>query len=129
MAQLPPFKQIRKEDFPESPQWFAGVTYILNQFMNAVYLAFNRNISFRQNIDCQIFTYTFDATSPFTPIDITTTLKRKADGVLILQATNNTLRIPVNSTCSWIVTNGGVSITDISNIDAGNQYTITFLIL
>lgn len=130
MAQLPPFKSLRKEDFPQAPMWFIGVMYILNQFMNAVSLAFNKNISLRQNMDCQIFVYTFDyAVAPFTAIDITTTLRRKADGVLVLQNVNNTTREAVNSTCAWNVTNDGVSVTDISGISVGNQYTITLLIV
>lgn len=123
------FKQLKQEDFKTAPSWMSQIFYIINQFGTSVLQAFNKSISFRQNIDCQLFTYTFDQSASFTPIEIQTTLKRRADGVILLSTYNNTTRAANNSTCSWIPINGGVSIEDISNLSAGNQYVVTFLIM
>ena len=123
------FRSLKKEDFPQAPQWIVNMFYILNQFGNGVFQAFNKNITFQQNIDCQIFSYTFNREATFSPIDIQTTIKRNADGVIILSCYNNTSREAVAGVCSWIPINGGVSITDITNTSSGNQYVVKFLIL
>lgn len=126
---LPVFKNLRKEDFPDSPNWMTEVFYILNNFMTTLSNGLNKQITFQDNIACQIFTFTFTAQSVFDPFVINTTVKTTPIGVVLLQVNDDTDRVSVAANHSWIVVNGGVKITDITNLTVNHKYTVRFLII
>ncbi len=52
----PILDRLRKEDLTGSPQWMDRVIYILNRFLESVVQLFTKNITFKDNIDSQIYT-------------------------------------------------------------------------
>ena len=126
---LPPFKNLRKEDYKDAPTWMASVFYIINNFFTSVSQGLHNGLTIRDNLDQQIFEYDFTYVSNFT-VDITTTINHRPDGVLCLFCYNQTTRTAVlqpQLACSLI--NNGIRIEQLSGLTINNQYTIRLLIV
>lgn len=55
MAKLPPISRFLREDFP-GQDWIDKLLWPLNQFMNTIYGAMNKNLTLNDNCACQIKT-------------------------------------------------------------------------
>ena len=86
MSALPPIKRITKEDLREAPNWIDRLLIPLNQFFDSVYGALNRNLTFEENIRCQV--QTFQLVAGVAASDNTTsfalTLKRVPIGLFVV---------------------------------------------
>lgn len=141
MAKLPNQKRITREDLREAPNWIVRLLTPLNSFMETVYYALNRDITYTENIACQIkeidFTTQADysTASPvvdgFPPLQFTHTLKTKPIGVEKLQIIENgnadTVITEVVS-LDWYSSNGVVYITYITGLKDSTEYTIRVLV-
>lgn len=145
---LPPIRRILAEDFPQTVQvnnnecstsWFQRPQYILNNFMYYIYNLLNGGLTFGNNIAAQIEVLSVTTgstynTGVFTPIKFTKTLTAKAQGLIIVQITNET-----NANYTVITTavgaldwqdlgNGSIQINFISGLANSSTYNVTFLV-
>lgn len=138
MAVLPSIKSIREEDIgPEAPSWIGNLLGPLTIFMEAIYSALNKDITFSQNIACTIRDFTIQTKSTysigdFEPITFPSGLKSKPTGVLVMQVQDvNSPYTPITSavSCSWQDISGDIKIVYIAGLADSKKYNIRFLVI
>lgn len=121
-------KRIRREDIKEAPSWIDRIIGPFNIFVDTVSNAFNKKITFQDNIQC--FFKTVEVVSlPFT---IANDLPVKPSAVFIAQVyeTNSpTATIGTAITVEWGIVSDGIQIKNIEGLTAGTKYTITMLVI
>lgn len=137
MAKLPNQKKLRKEDIPDSPDWFGVVIDVMNSFMESVYFALNKQITFNDNIACQIKDINFTTSSiystgllvDFGKLQFTHTLKTKPQGLFIMQLTqSNNAPIIKTVSCDWNQEGGLVYINYISGLEDSTTYNLRVMV-
>lgn len=140
MAKIPAVKSIRIEDIsPEAPQWINNLLSPLNSFMENIYSALIKNITFTDNIACMIKDIDFrttgnytSSTKEFDTINITNTLKTTAQGLFIMNLYNSTdpySKITNAVTPFWIDDNGIIKIQYITGLADSTNYKGKVLII
>ena len=139
MAKIPAVKSIRIEDIsPEAPSWVNNLLSPLNSFMETIYSALIKNITFNDNIACMIKDIDFRTPSDYTSannfetINITNTLKTTAQGLFIMQLYNNSdqySKIVSAVTPFWLDDNGIIKIQYISGLSNSINYKGKVLII
>lgn len=126
---LPIQKKILREDLKDAPDWANGIIQPINQFMEIMYQAMNKNVD-ETNLTSQIKEVVITVPSTYPVMDaikFQSTLKIKATGCTILQIINKSNYLPVASgNPAWIDNNGVITITEIQGLTASNTYTIRF---
>jgi len=126
---LPIQKKILREDLKDAPDYINGVLGPLNQFMEIMYQAMNKNID-ETNLQSQIREVTVVVPSTYPVMDaikFQSTLKVKGTGCTILQCINKTTYLPVaTGNPAWIDNNGVITITEITGLTASETYIIRF---
>lgn len=130
---LPTQKKILREDLKQAPGWIDSLIDPLNSFMESVYQALNKNITFSENIACFIkeITYTTPSTYPtMDDFEFTSTLKTKAIGVQLLQIVEKTAYLPPANPLyvPWTENNGKIVIRSIPGLSANKTYLIRLLV-
>lgn len=59
MANLPKITRIRREDLPDAPGWIEKLLYPLNLFMEGVYQALNKNLTYAENLAAKVVEFEF----------------------------------------------------------------------
>lgn len=133
---LPPLRKVLKESLKGSPDWINPVIESLNSFQEWVYQMFNKNLTFADNFQAFIkeLTYTTNSSYPGTPngdVRISTELKVKASGLILLQAVEKTTYIPAAGPVyvPWVEDNGYIVIGSIEGLEASKTYIIRLLII
>lgn len=126
---IPSLKKILREDLKDAPDWVNGILVPVNQFMEYIYQAMNKNISDSDNISCQIkeLTYITPSTYPVMDnVEFLSTLKVKATGVTLLQVVDKDTYVPPTSAVyvPWVEMNGSITIYPITGLAASKIYTI-----
>jgi len=139
MAKIPAVKSIRIEDIsPEAPQWINNLLSPLNSFMENIYSALIKNITFQDNIACMIKDLEFRTLSNYSSsqgfdiININNTLKATAQGLFIMQLYNSSdpyARITNAITPFWIDDNGIIRIEYITGLADSTNYKGKVLII
>jgi len=128
---LPIQRKILREDLKEAPSWVDGLIGPLNNFMETIYQALNKNID-EVNLLSQIKEVLVVVPSTYPdmePVRFQSTLKIRATGCTILQCTNKATFIPVaTGNPAWVDNNGTIQISSITGLTAGQSYTIRFRI-
>ena len=134
MAKLPSLKKILREDIKEAPAWIDKLIYVLNKFMEEVYGALNKNITFTENIASDIRSISFLTKSTYPIFDIqkiANPLSTIPMGVILLKAQNvsdnQSIKSPLG--IDWDFNEGNVRILHISGLEASMKYKLSFLIL
>jgi hypothetical protein len=134
MAKLPPFKRLIMEDFPSKYQDLLDkLLYGINQFFESVSNSLNKNISFEDNIACQVKELVL--TAPITqakPASFVNTLGRPCRGVLLINAENLSDANSPLTAAPFIQFTGAadqIVITNISGLTSGKQYRIKIICL
>lgn len=134
MASLPSIRRIMREDFPEAPQWLERLIFPLNLFLDSVYTALNRNLTFGENVRAQIksIQITAGAAAINNTIAFTASIS-PVQGVLLLgavqQGATYTPLTVAPTVASWRASNGMIYIDSITGLTAGVLYTITILVI
>ena len=135
MAKLPSITRVRREDIPDAPDWIEKLLTPLNQFMESVYGALNKNLALEANVTAQIKELTFSTdTSGAIQGDLSfqRTLKTKAKGLLVLQlledADNHTPHEGAVHV-DWLDISGVIEIYAISELSPSTDYRIRVLLL
>jgi hypothetical protein len=135
MAFLPTVKSIRREDIgPEAPAWVDNLLGPLTTFMEAIYSALNRQLTFQENIACTIRDFSFTTSSTyntgdFTAINFPSGLRTKPIGCMILQITNANASVITSAvSLSWEDLSGNIKINYVSGLANSNQYNMRLLV-
>lgn len=135
MAETIKIKRLSREDFKEAPGWIERLLGWLNQFVEFVTLAFNGNITFEQNIQCQIknFELVAGASADLCTAQFKNTMRVAPKQIFLgkaVQRSGNfiTLTSPV-SLNSWRYENGTIYIMSISGLTNGAIYDLSVLII
>lgn len=126
---LPVQKKILREDLKDAPDWINNVIGPINNFMETIYQAMNKNID-ETNTQSQIREVTVVVPSTYPtmePIKFPNTLKVRATGCIILQCIDRSTFLPVaTSNPAWVDNNGVITISAITGLIASKTYTIRF---
>lgn len=133
MAALPPIKRLAKEDFPEAPKWVDRFLYPLNLFMDSVYAALSRTLTFEENILSQ--KEKFQIRAGATPADNVYTfslrMKAKPEMLFLGQCVESgddpdPIEQPIH--VEWLFDGVNVQITSVYGLTSGTLYDFTVLL-
>lgn len=138
MASLPTIKRVQRSDLGgDIPEWVDSLLSPLNQFIEEVYSAFNKNLTIPENVKGQIKNLTFrtsssytSASKDFTEITYLNTLGRKTQILLLgyIEEIGTPKKKHDAITISWYDNNDGtVTIHYISGLSNSKNYNITIL--
>lgn len=130
---LPTIKKILREDLKDAPSWVNGIIEPMNTFMESVYQALNKNITFRENVAAFVKEISYKTTSAYPVadnIEFMNDLKVKATGVELLQAVDKATYLPAPGPVyiPWVEDNGTIVIGSITGLEASKTYVIRLLI-
>jgi len=139
MARLPLIKRILREDLPDAPNWVERILLPINQFFEGVYNAFDRNITFTDNIAAQVHSFDFTTSSAydgtaanFETIEFARTLNFKPVGLLLLQIiedADNHTPIEGSPYIDWLDINSTIEIYLIRGLKASTKYTARVMLI
>jgi hypothetical protein len=137
MASLPTIKRVQRSDLGgDIPEWVDSLLSPLNQFIEEVYSAFNKNLTIPENVKGQIKNLTFRTSSnytsskEFTEITYLNTLGRKTQILLLgyVEEIGTPKKQHDAITVSWYDNNDGtVTIHYITGLSNSKNYNITVL--
>lgn len=130
MAQINPQKFII-EPFKDQASWIGNLLSPLNDIMNDLILAFNNQITIKENLYQEIKEIKFKNTAGDFPLKFKTKFNANPQGVLMIYSYDNTLSVPaaLNSAIDWTFANNELKISSISGLTASSTYTIRLLII
>lgn len=126
---LPIQKKILREDLKDAPDWVNNIIGPVNNFMETIYQAMNKNVD-ETNLQSLVKEVTVVVPSTYPtmdPIKFKNTLKVKATGLTILQCLEKSNYTPVaTGNPAWIDDNGTITISAITGLTASKTYIIRF---
>ena len=136
MASLPTIKRVQRSDIGgDIPQWVDSLLSPLNQFIEEVYSAFNRNLTIPENVKGQIKVLNFRtatnySSKVFTEINYLNTLGRKTTILLLGQVLE--VGVPTKKhdalSVSWYDNNDGtITIHYIAGLEDNKDYIVTLI--
>ena len=137
MASLPTIKRVQRTDLGSNvPEWVDSLLSPINQFMEEIYSAFNRNLTIPENVAGQIIDINFKTLSDysnnktFTEIRVLSKLKIRTKVLLVGQCTK--IGDPSKKHdaifLTWYDNNDGtISIRYISGLENDSEYNITII--
>ena len=134
MSKLPSIKKILKEDIKDSPAWMDPVLYVINRFMEEVYGALNKDITFQDNIAASIKTITFTTKSTYPVFEvqkIANPNKTSPIGVVLLKAANQSNNQIIGNAIGvdWDFLEGNIRILNVSGLLPNIKYQLSFLVI
>jgi len=135
MAKLPTVRRISREDLrdPKAPKWVDQLLRLLNNFMESVYSALDKNIVFGDNVRTQekIFVITAGATATDNTFQFLLALSVAPTGLWITNVfETNAPTTPITTAIFpwWRRESDTVFVDAIAGLTNGTQYTITVMI-
>jgi len=139
MAKLPVLKRILREDIKEAPDWIERLLYPINTFFDAVFQALKKNITFDDNIACQLRDVGFRTTAAYdgtaanwTTISFMKILKTKAQGVWIInikEVADNYTAIEGATTIDWLEFENQIEIHLVQGLKASTSYNMRVIVM
>lgn len=131
MASLPTVNQIRREDIPNAPSWIDKVLDPLNQFMEGVYSALNRNLTFTENslAQKQIFEVVAGASASACTAKFLLTMKVKPFTIFLTVTPKGALGDTFSPSFTWNYDGASINITSISGLTSGTTYSAVALLV
>lgn len=131
---LPPTKKILREDVKDAPSWISGIIEPVNSFMENVYQALNKNVTFTENVNSFVKEITYRTTIAYPVADqisFTNELKTRVTGVFVMQVYERTTYLPAAGPVyvPWVEDNGKVVVDSITGLVADKVYTIRLLVI
>jgi len=131
MAKFSFLKRIIKEDFPEQYRDLIDkLAYPFNQLAEFISLAFNNNITFQDNIYCQVKDVDVELNSsgiPKSPTKFISTLRSKSNGLFVIRADNltNPNTYPTNAPFISFTENSNIiTVNKVTGLQANNKYRL-----
>lgn len=137
MAKLPSIRAILRESLTEAPSWIVKLLDPLNSIIETLYSALNRQITFSENIACQIRTISFTtsatySTGDFSRLTFESSLGVKAKGLLlgqILRDEEPYAAIQEGVSLSWREQSGSIQIDFVSGLANSTRYLLTVFLV
>ena len=134
MAAPPKIKRLSREEFKEAPSWIDRLLYWLNVLVEYVTLAFSKNITFDENIQSQIKSFSLVAGAAATnnTTSFMSTMRVTPRGLILMRATEqvgNYVPIAAAVSVEWRFESGSVFITSITGLTSGRTYDFTVLLI
>ena len=134
MAKIPGKNRFSIEGYKDVPGWFTRFLDELNTFSEGISLAVAGNLTFLENMAARVVDANIAAGAAATDntVEISLPEGRIPLGVLVLQATQTSDTLAVNSSAiwpDWRYLNGAVSIRAITGLTNGTKYLIRFLVI
>ena len=131
---LPNIKKILREDLKGAEAWVSGLIDPLNNFMEQVYQALNKNITFSENIAANIRELTVKTSSTYPTMDrieFLTGLRVRSTGLILLQAYEKATYVPVAGPVyvAWTEEDGNILIYNITGLSASKIYIVRVLVI
>lgn len=124
---IPVQTKILREDLKDAPDWVMGIIGPINQFMETITLALNKNID-GVNLAEQIHEVDVRVPSSYPtmdPILFRSTLKTRAIGMQVMQCYEKSTFTPISvGNPAWKDTDGNISITSVPGLTAGKTYVL-----
>lgn len=130
MALIKPQKFI-VEAFRDQASWIGSLLNPLNFMFNDLSLAFNNQITVKDNLYQEIKEIKFKNETASFPLRFRTKFNVYPQGMLMIYSYNNTLSTPaaLNAAIDWTFTNNEIVISSISGLTASQSYTIKMLVI
>ena len=134
MASALQIKRLSREDFKDAPSWIERLLQWLNQLVDFVGSAFNKNITFDSNIACQIkaFELTAGAGAADNVLQFACTMKSAPRMLFkgsVVQKSGNYVALTASVDVFWRYESGNVFITSITGLTAGLIYDFVVLLV
>lgn len=125
MSKIPLIKRLMREDYPDQKSWIERLIAPLNTFMETVSAAMDRNLTFSDNLDCQIVTVTV-TTGSETVFSVKT--RAKPNGLLVWKVTTMSGSDPTAAPFpmwQYIAGSNSIKVTSWLGLSPGSKYQIT----
>ncbi len=131
---LPPIKRVTKEDLTGAPPWIDRFLYSFNLFLNTIYGGLNKNITFQENINAQIATFSLvaGAAAANNTASFGLTLKQPPVGlwpIKIVSSNVNFTPIAAAVFVEWLYDGTLVQIKSVTGLANGTQYNFTVVLI
>ncbi len=132
---LPDLRKILREDVKTKEQWVSAIIDPINSFMNVIYIGFNKNITFSENIRSIIKEVTVVAPSTYpsdqSPIKFPNIMSVKATGLWVIQAYEKDTYLPVLDPvyAARVEDNGVITVSGVSGLSPSKTYMVRFLVI
>jgi hypothetical protein len=137
MASLPTIKRVQRTDLGANvPEWVDSLLSPINQFMEEIYSAFNRNLTIPENVAGQVFNINFKTlgnyqnNKEFTEIRVLSKIKSRAKVLIVGQCekAGDPSKKHDAIFITWYDNNDGtISIRYISGLENNSEYNITII--
>jgi hypothetical protein len=134
MAKFSFFKRLLKEDFPEEAQkWTDTLGGIINPAFEAITRAFNKDITFTDNINCQVKDIEVEVDAqgePRTTTAFKSELKGLSKGIFCIRATNISGGTALLSGAPFITfseNNGTVELLQVTGLPASTRFRLRII--
>lgn len=140
MAKLPTSKKVLREDLKDAPGWIDRLLSPLNSFMESIYYALDKNLTYTENLACNVKTIEFTTLPTYGSLPVldnwqvqkfTHSLKSKPFGVSLerVQEKSNTYAVITNPvSLDWNEANGVISINYVTGLEPSKTYILTLLV-
>jgi len=130
---LPSTKKILREDVKDAPAWASTMIDLLNNFMESVYQALNKNITYSDNLAVFVKDLTYKTPTSYPlmeDVKFVNSLKTRALGVQLLQIVDRSTYQPAPGPVyvPWVEDNGVIVIKPIAGLIADTTYQIRLLV-
>ena len=127
---LPDVRRLNREDFQDAPQWLDPMLNTLNSFMDSVYNIFNRNVSLTDNLNIQLTSISVetDANGDITPVKIKTTVRGRANGIVVIRAVSNSGNSQAPFV-DYVQSENIITISKIAGLNLSTKYKIIMLVI
>jgi hypothetical protein len=129
MASLPPVNTIKTEDFP-GEKWAEKLLWPINRFMQAIYGALNKNLTFHENMRAITKEVIFTNSAANLPIKFSWPLPVRPTDLWVTAVS------PVGSSSNptgavwaqWTFDGTQVFVTQVTGLVADNKYNLRFVV-
>lgn len=128
----PLLETIRKEDVPDSPEWFDVIIDAWNSFIEPIVQALSNRLTFVDNFDGQEYEDDINQTKLDNGYSFRVTMNAKPRGVLLLQIYKKSgSHEPITTApyVDWLYQDGLITIYSISGIDATSTYRVRLQVI
>lgn len=149
---LPNLKRLVREDFPDAPDWLGDLFDTINPFIESVYSGFNHQLTFGDNLGCQVATVEFTTPASYVApdailscaatLDVSSTTTSVANNTqtildynltvkdatsLIDAGTNWRMTVPAGGSGLWLI-GAGMRWVDNTAFDTDEYYGLRILV-
>lgn len=133
MAAIPPFKDLRVEDYPEQSGWIGRLFEALNVPLRALVASLAHGLTFQDNLAAEVKDLTFNAALATYPLRVK--LERVSKVRLVwpgycreLTSTGSTAAVTAALHVDWTQEGNQLAIQGIVGLDSAKRYSVTLVV-